>query len=281
MLRRYHLKYYEEYNLLVCEACQFLAFKDIPNNHLQRAHHARLTDAEKDAIRAQCFQVPSRYFSRGQTPMRPLRFLPVLNGFKCTECNTYSKKRQTIKTHCEGSHGDREKHETCLVQINKGSAIKYAFGVSAAIFDVDQHIAEEVVDEEQIDAIMRQIVYPGVTPETDNQRSFFYNSFRWHGGDDLNPNLSDLVMIPEIGEEYFESFGRITGIVQESLEAVSGTTIQTRINIGRVSGADKAFLVLTSEESRKSYSKLIQFFFCSCKIFLGVGVPTSDNFWWT
>eukprot|EP00731_Ephydatia_muelleri_P032354 Em0023g861a len=72
--------------------------------HLNAKHGISVVAKDRKQILVQCFANESSYFLSNQVPLPALDFVPILDGFKCAQCNHYFLKESSARKHAQNSH---------------------------------------------------------------------------------------------------------------------------------------------------------------------------------
>lgn len=274
-LTKYNMEYRDTYGLLVCRTCS-LALGHSFSTHLQDKHKISVSITDKKTILSKCFAKESPYFHSSDVPLPGLDFVPIMDGFKCSQCCHYFLKEKSARGHARDIHGDRNSIVPCKVQTlcSDSATRKTYFGVqsieeasceSSCDFSSSHSIAS-VVDK-TMEVAMQSI--PVQQAESIREANLFYVMMNWvpqPGGMPAtfscicDPNL---LHVPVEGEEYYNTAKQIKDIFLNSLSCVSSIGFQLRTNINistNVCRGPKTFTppltCLETTQSREEYARL-------------------------
>ena len=274
-LAKYNLQYRKEYGLLVCCPCSAALGRSFAT-HLNAKHGISVVAKDRKQILVQCFANESSYFLSNQVPLPALDFVPILDGFKCAQCNHYFLKESSARKHAQNSHVNIS-IVPCKVQTlcSDSAACRTYFGVesqeqggceSSTAGSSSLNIASVV------EKTMQLAFHSGATLPTDSVReaNLFYITMDWakkpgEEQDRLSTVLKHtLLHIPGEGEEHYVMAQQIHEIFLNSLKNVSSFGFQLRININvdiKGSRGPKTFTppltCLETNGSRQEYARLL------------------------
>ncbi|KAL5497664.1 hypothetical protein EMCRGX_G014182 [Ephydatia muelleri] len=275
-LQKHNLMYREDSRLLMCCVCKCVLGRSFAV-HAKSKHNITIKAVDRKVILEKCFAQESPYASGSQQPLPALNFLPIQDGYRCTECNHYWASERHAREHAKKKHQiGNEAIVRCKVQTLSSaiaSCITY-FGVQTA--ESTHHPAAPPIPSMAsiVQKTMELASAKATVPVSDNIRDnireanlFYVIMGWWHPTPTAANNtetISSLFHVPVEGEDLYCMATQIFNLICNSLESVSSFGFQLRVNVNvRLKGSrgpDRVVSPLTtleSDHSRKEYGRLL------------------------
>jgi hypothetical protein len=110
-----YLLYLPEQQLLICRTCKYCLHPDGVENHLQRKHLAIPLKIRKELVsyvRGLTLRSPSEVITP-VTVVSAFEWLEVIQGFRCSVCNSLCGTPRSIQEHCRGHTWSKPEGMSC------------------------------------------------------------------------------------------------------------------------------------------------------------------------